>query len=126
MPSPAAGDDAGLTDPLLANGGGTGRCCAGAGGKDKRKYWVPADEEDTVADMEEGGGGGRGGEDGRRPLLYRTFKVKGILLHPYRYVVLGAVLIGNNAESNFAVNCIAFSVVAANKFQELTRSLGLN
>ncbi|RCV13448.1 hypothetical protein SETIT_2G347600v2 [Setaria italica] len=86
MPSPAAGDDAGLTDPLLANGGGTGRW-AGASGKDNRKYWVPADEEETVAAGEE-----RGGEDSR-PLLYRTFKVKGIILHPYRLINLARLIV---------------------------------
>ncbi|CAL5062254.1 unnamed protein product [Urochloa decumbens] len=85
MSSPAAGNDAGLADPLLANGGtGTGR--SGAGSKDKKKYWVPADEEEILAAE------GRGGEDGR-PLLYRTFKVKGILLHPYRLINLARLIV---------------------------------
>ena len=79
MPSTATGNDAGLADPLLPGGDGTGRA-AGASSKDKNKNWVPADEEEVLAAEE------RGGEDGR-PLLYRTFKVRGILLHPYRYVV---------------------------------------
>jgi hypothetical protein len=33
--------------------------------------WIPADEEDTSG-------------DGIRPLLFRTMKVKGSILHPYR------------------------------------------
>jgi len=85
MPSPATGNDAGLADPLLPSGDGAGRA-AGASSKDKNKNWVPADEEEVLAAEE------RGGEDGR-PLLYRTFKVRGILLHPYRYVVGSRLLV---------------------------------
>ncbi|VAH29130.1 probable mixed-linked glucan synthase 8 isoform X1 [Triticum urartu] len=48
----------------------------------KDKYWVAADEGEMAAAIADGG------EDGRRPLLYRTFKVKGILLHPYRLLSL--------------------------------------
>lgn len=79
MPSPAAGGarggNVGLAEPLLVNRDGAGE----VGAKDK--YWVPADEKEMLAAHE------CGGEDGR-PLLYRTFKVKGILLHPYRCVRL--------------------------------------
>lgn len=79
MPSPAAGGarggNVGLAEPLLVNRDGAGE----VGAKDK--YWVPADEKEMLAAHE------CGGEDGR-PLLYRTFKVKGILLHPYRLLTL--------------------------------------
>ncbi|KAL6856094.1 hypothetical protein ACP4OV_018896 [Aristida adscensionis] len=44
----------------------------------KDKYWTPVDEKEAAAAVEDGG------EDGRRPLLFRTFKVKAILLLPYR------------------------------------------
>lgn len=93
-PSPAAGNGGGLADPLLANSGnGMGR--AGAISKDK-KYWVPVDEEEEVLATAE--------EDGskdcrRRPLLYRTFKVKGILLQTYRYVSLVIKLSGVSSDS---------------------------
>lgn len=75
MPSPATGgDDAGLAAPLLlpkgGDGGDAGQQAFCSGGKDKWQ-WVPADE---------------GEEEQGRPLLYRTFKVRGLLLHPYRYV----------------------------------------
>ncbi|TVU38487.1 hypothetical protein EJB05_11859, partial [Eragrostis curvula] len=46
----------------------------------KDKYWTPVDEKESAAAVEDGG------EDGRRPLLFRTFKVKAILLLPYRVV----------------------------------------
>ena len=85
MLSPAAGNG-GLADPLLANGAGTGR--AGASSKDKKKYWVPVDDDEEVAADEEHGGKGC-----RRPLLYRTFKVKGIVLQTYRYVRYGPNII---------------------------------
>jgi 1,4-beta-D-xylan synthase len=78
MLSPAAGNDC-LADPLLANDNGTGRTSAISKHK---KYWVPVDEEEEeVLAAEEDGS-----KDCRRPLLYRTFKVKGILLQTYRYV----------------------------------------
>jgi 1,4-beta-D-xylan synthase len=57
---------------------------ANGGGKIKKKispkdkYWVAADDGEVAAAAADGG------EDGRRPLLYRNFRVKGILLHPYR------------------------------------------
>lgn len=67
--------------PVLANGG--------AGGKATKKkispkdrYWVAADEGEMEAATADGG------EDGLRPLLYRNFRVRGILLHPYRCVSL--------------------------------------
>ncbi|KAL6657844.1 hypothetical protein ACP70R_005624 [Stipagrostis hirtigluma subsp. patula] len=82
MTSPAAGD-AGLAAPLLlANGNG-----GGATGKGK-KYWVPADDEQVLAAMEPGGV-----EDGRPPPLYRTFKVTGVLLHPYRLLNLARLIL---------------------------------
>jgi mixed-linked glucan synthase len=46
----------------------------------KDKYWTPIDEKEAAAAVEDSG------EDGRRPLLFRTYRVKGILLHPYRCV----------------------------------------
>ena len=46
----------------------------------KDRYWTPIDEKEAAAAVEDGG------EDGRRPLLFRTYRVKGILLHPYRCV----------------------------------------
>ncbi|NP_001409116.1 probable mixed-linked glucan synthase 9 isoform 1 [Oryza sativa Japonica Group] len=67
-------NDAGLADPLLPAGGG------GGGGKDK--YWVPADEEEEICRGEDGG------RPPAPPLLYRTFKVSGVLLHPYRLLTL--------------------------------------
>jgi 1,4-beta-D-xylan synthase len=77
MLSPPA-RNGGLADPLLANGDGNKRR-AGASSKDKNKYWVPVDDEEEVAADEE-----HGGKECRRLLLYRTFKVKGILLQTYR------------------------------------------
>jgi 1,4-beta-D-xylan synthase len=38
------------------------------------KYWTPIDDMEAAEAV----------EDGRRPLLFRTYRVKGILLHPYR------------------------------------------
>jgi 1,4-beta-D-xylan synthase len=75
MLSPAAGNDC-LADPLLANDNGTGQTSAISKHK---KYWVPVEEEVLAAEED-------GSKDCRRPLLYRTFKVKGILLQTYRYV----------------------------------------
>lgn len=63
---------------LQANGGG--RIKKKISPKDK--YWVAADEGDMAAAIEDGG------EDGRRPLLFRNYRVKGILLHPYRLLSL--------------------------------------
>lgn len=42
------------------------------------KYWTPIDDKEAAEAVLDGG------EDGRRPLLFRTYRVKGILLHPYR------------------------------------------
>ena len=90
MLSPAAGNNGGLAKPLLANDNGkAGR----AGGISEDKYWVPVDEEEeeeeeVLAAEEDGGKDCR-----RRPLLYRTFKVKGILLQTYRYVIMGLILL---------------------------------
>lgn len=86
MPSlPAAagarGGNAGLADPLLANGGDGARKISA-----NDKYWVAADEEEMRAVKESGG------EDGR-PLLFRTFKIKGALLHPYRCVTAYSLVI---------------------------------
>lgn len=87
-PSPAAAANDGLTDSLLANGDGAGRAGAGASSKDKR-HWVPADEEEEeLLAAEE-----RGGESSRPLLLYRTFKVTGTLLHPYRLLNLARLII---------------------------------
>uniref|UniRef100_A0A0D9X059 Glycosyltransferase 2-like domain-containing protein n=1 Tax=Leersia perrieri TaxID=77586 RepID=A0A0D9X059_9ORYZ len=83
-PSSAAGrggGNAGLADPLLAAGDIDGARQVGGDAKDK--YWVPAEEEDELICH----GGGLG--DGRQPpLLYRTFRVSGVLLHPYRLLTL--------------------------------------
>ncbi|CAD6217698.1 unnamed protein product [Miscanthus lutarioriparius] len=46
------------------------------------KYWTPIDDKEAAEAVEDGG------EDGRRPLLFRTYRVKGILLHPYRLLTL--------------------------------------
>ncbi|KAL5199101.1 hypothetical protein ABZP36_002613 [Zizania latifolia] len=76
----ANGRNNGVTYPAPApttNGGGKG---ARERVSPMDKYWVPADEGDMAAAAADGG------EDGRRPLLYRTFGVKGVLLHPYRCV----------------------------------------
>lgn len=83
MVSPAAnggrGGNAGLADPLLATNDDSdgARHVFGA----KAKYWAPADEKEMAASRE------CGGEDGR-PLLYRTFKVKGFLVNTYRFLNL--------------------------------------
>ena len=66
----SSGSNAGLADPLLASA----KKQVGT----KGKYWDAADKEARRAAKESGG------EDGR-PLLFRTYKVKGTLLHPYRY-----------------------------------------
>ncbi|CAN6168390.1 unnamed protein product [Urochloa humidicola] len=90
MASPATGavsvGDGGLADPLLAVGNGAAtKQESGVEGK----YWVPADEAERRAAYESGG------EDGR-PLLFRKYKLKGAILHPYRaliFVRLIAVLL---------------------------------
>ncbi|CAM0908138.1 unnamed protein product [Alopecurus aequalis] len=65
--------NASLADPLLA----TAKKKVGAKGG---KYWEAADKEARRAAKE------CGGEDGRT-LLFRTYKVKGTLLHPYRALI---------------------------------------
>ncbi|CAO1941653.1 unnamed protein product [Urochloa humidicola] len=90
MASPATGSvsvgGGSLADPLLAVGNGDAtKQESGVEGK----YWVPADEEERRAAYESGG------EDGR-PLLFRKYKLKGAILHPYRaliFVRLIAVLL---------------------------------
>ncbi|CAL5062250.1 unnamed protein product [Urochloa decumbens] len=79
--------DGGLADRLLAVGNG------GAATKQKSavegKYWVPAGEAERQAATE------CGGEDAR-PLLFRKYKLRGSILHPYRaliFVRLIAVLL---------------------------------
>jgi hypothetical protein len=67
-----SGANASLADPLLASA----KKPVGA----KGKYWEAADKEAWRRAKESGG------EDGR-PLLFRTYKVKGALLHTYRYMM---------------------------------------
>jgi hypothetical protein len=69
-------EDGGLADPLLADGNGATKTkeCGAEG-----KYWVAADEAERRAVTE------CGIEDGR-PLLFRTYKLRSAILHPYRYV----------------------------------------
>ena len=69
-------EDGGLADPLLAadgNGATKTKECGAEG-----KYWAAADEAERLAVTE------CGAEDGR-PLLFRTYKLRGAILHPYRY-----------------------------------------
>ncbi|KAG8080166.1 hypothetical protein GUJ93_ZPchr0007g3333 [Zizania palustris] len=72
-----------LIDPLLVSrlGGGVARKAAGA----KGKYWAAADKGERRAAKE------CGGEDGR-PLLFRSYKVKGALLHPYRALIFARLI----------------------------------
>ncbi|KAK1697740.1 hypothetical protein QYE76_014437 [Lolium multiflorum] len=67
-----SGGNASLADPLLPSATKP----VGA----KGKYWEAADKEARRAAKESGG------EDGR-PLLFRTYKVKGALLHTYRALI---------------------------------------
>mgnify|MGYP003702090411 CR=1 FL=1 len=74
-----------LIDPLLVSrtssiGGAERKAAGGGGGGAKGKHWAAADKGERRAAKE------CGGEDGRRPLLFRSYRVKGSLLHPYRYV----------------------------------------
>ncbi|CAL5083436.1 unnamed protein product [Urochloa decumbens] len=93
---------AGLTEPLLANGGGgfhdgalatvvvanangggngaKEKGAAAAAVKAKDGYWVDVDREPAAADLESGGGD--------RPLLFSNKKVKAALLYPYRVLIL--------------------------------------
>uniref|UniRef100_J3MLW3 Glycosyltransferase 2-like domain-containing protein n=1 Tax=Oryza brachyantha TaxID=4533 RepID=J3MLW3_ORYBR len=50
----------------------------GGGGKDD--VWVPVDEPDTPD------------AGGARPPLFRTYKVKGSILHPYRFLILARLI----------------------------------
>ncbi|KAL6657841.1 hypothetical protein ACP70R_005621 [Stipagrostis hirtigluma subsp. patula] len=65
----------GLADPLLPNGNGAAKK-AGAEGE----YWVAADDAERRAVKE------CGGEEGRA-LLFRRYKLKGTILHPYRALI---------------------------------------
>ena len=80
-PAPAAGAayaaNGGLTDRLLASANGHGADAKKPGHGARGKYWVASDKEERRAAKESGG------EDGRA-LLFRRYKVKGALLHPYR------------------------------------------
>jgi mixed-linked glucan synthase len=83
MASPAPAGDAvsaangGLTDPLLVSANGHGAAARKAGHGARGRYWVASDKAERRAAKESGG------EDGRA-LLFRKYKVKGALLHPYR------------------------------------------
>jgi 1,4-beta-D-xylan synthase len=80
-------DGGGAASSAAANGNGkqraekrvTSKKTKKAAVSPKDKYWTPIDGKEAAAALEDGG------EDGRRPLLFRTYRVKGILLHPYRY-----------------------------------------
>jgi mixed-linked glucan synthase len=80
--APAAGAvyvaNGGLLDPLLVSV--DSHICAAkkAGHGAKGKHWAAADKAERRVAKESGG------EDGRA-LLFRSYKVKGSLLHPYRY-----------------------------------------
>ncbi|KAL5197949.1 hypothetical protein ABZP36_001461 [Zizania latifolia] len=50
----------------------------------KGDVWVAVDE----ADVSGGAAAAAGCEDGGRPPLFRTYKVKGSILHPYRFLIL--------------------------------------
>ena len=81
-PAPAADGavyaaNGGLTDPLLVSANGHGAAPRKAAHGAKGKYWVASDKAERRAAKE------AGGEDGRA-LLFRKYKVKGSLLHPYR------------------------------------------
>lgn len=81
-PAPANGAvyaaNGGLLDPLLVSADGHAVGAAKkAGHGAKGKYWAASDKAERRAAKESGG------EDGRA-LLYRSYKVKGSLLHPYR------------------------------------------
>ncbi|PAN14387.1 hypothetical protein PAHAL_2G405500 [Panicum hallii] len=84
-PAPAAAAayaaNGGLTDPLLVSANGHGADAKRAGHGARGKYWVASDKAERRAAKESGG------EDGR-PLLFRRYKVKGALLHPYRLLII--------------------------------------
>ncbi|TVU38484.1 hypothetical protein EJB05_11856, partial [Eragrostis curvula] len=81
---PAAGAayvaNGGLLDPLLVSADGHVAATKKAGHGVKGKYWTAADKAERQAAKESGG------EDGR-VLLFRKYKVKGSLLHPYRALI---------------------------------------
>ncbi|XP_040381876.1 probable mixed-linked glucan synthase 8 [Oryza brachyantha] len=83
MDANGGGSNGGVAGPTAAvNGGGNGGRRRRARVSPMDRHWVPADEGEMAAAAADGG------EDGRRPLLYRTFRVSGVLLHPYRLLTL--------------------------------------
>ncbi|KAL6856092.1 hypothetical protein ACP4OV_018894 [Aristida adscensionis] len=85
MASPAPGAaggahaaNGGLIEPLLVGANGAAPKKAGYGAKGR--HWVASDKAERQAAKESGG------EDGRA-LLFRNYKVKGALLHPYRALI---------------------------------------
>jgi hypothetical protein len=72
-------DDGGLAVPLLADGSGATKTEEECGAEAEGKYWVAADEAERQAVTD------CGAEDGRA-LLFRTYKLRGAILHPYRYL----------------------------------------
>lgn len=72
-------DDSGLAYPLLADGSGATKTEEECGAEAEGKYWVAADEAERQAVTD------CGAEDGRA-LLFRTYKLRGAILHPYRYL----------------------------------------
>ncbi|GJN32288.1 hypothetical protein PR202_gb20785 [Eleusine coracana subsp. coracana] len=70
----------GLLDPLLVSADGHVGTTKKARHGAKGKYWQAADKTERQAVKESGG------EDGRA-LLFRRYKVKGSLLHPYRALI---------------------------------------
>ncbi|KAL6896797.1 hypothetical protein ACP4OV_007369 [Aristida adscensionis] len=104
-PAGAREGDAGLGEPLLADGavnagalatvvvagarGGGGAKEKGDVTKAKDRYWEDVKQPDpppaaAAPDLESGGGGGGAG----RPLLFRNKKVKTALLFPYRTLIM--------------------------------------
>jgi hypothetical protein len=74
-------DDGGLAVPLLADGSGATKTEEECGAEAEGKYWVAADEAERQAVTD------CGAEDGRA-LLFRTYKLRDAILHPYRYLYL--------------------------------------
>uniref|UniRef100_A0A0D9X062 Uncharacterized protein n=1 Tax=Leersia perrieri TaxID=77586 RepID=A0A0D9X062_9ORYZ len=66
-------------DAAAATGSHTAKRNISDGGKDD-DVWVAVDEADVS--------GASGGDGGGRPPLFRTYKVKGSILHPYRFMIL--------------------------------------
>ncbi|KAF0905129.1 hypothetical protein E2562_000926 [Oryza meyeriana var. granulata] len=71
-------------DPLLVSRTSIGAERKAAAGT-KRKYWAAADKRERRATNE------CSGEDGR-PLLFRSYKVKDALLHPYRALIFARLI----------------------------------